>query len=272
MNKLTIKKVFSGFGLKLICLLMLIIGRALVELNAGEFLFYAEQGWTVPAGTVTLMKLGYNIYYIGVPIACFLLVEGCMKTSSIGRFIVRLAAAAIITEMIFDYSKVGLDQMFDFSHGIQKNSALNNTPNFFFTLLLGLICIALMEHLVAKKLEKGSLFFNLFNLLIVLFGVVGSYFLGLEHGGSVVMMIFVFYFFYDNPFLTVIGIAILQIVMLGNASGFFMYTPVVGTFITWFYNGKKGNDGKFARFITYAAYPIAYITIVIYLRKTGVIQ
>lgn len=271
MKKTNFKKLYSAFTLKIVALIALMTGMVIVQLNSGEYRHYAEMGWNVPENIRTMMKLGYNIYYFGIPIAAFLLVEGALKTGSIFRYIVRILAAAIITELVFDYAKFGADAIFDFSKGILKNKALSNTPNLFFTLFTGLICVTIMEYGIARHLQQGTVLYNLLNLLVVIVGTVGSYFLGLEHGGSVVLMILVMYFFHDSPFLSLIGIAILQIVMLGRASGFFMYTPVAGTLFTWFYNGKKGPSGKLTRVVSYGAYPVAYLIVVYYLKKNGVL-
>ncbi len=271
MNNSKFKKIFSSFTLKVICLVTMITGMVLVQLNSPYYKEIEELGWSISKKTETLMKLGYNIYYIGVPIACFLLVEGCMKTKNIGRFIRRLFLCALIVEIVFDWAKFGKDGIFDFSEGIRGNKALTNTPNFFFTLLIGLICISLMEYVVARKFKQGTIRYNLFNLLIVLAGVVLAYFAGFEHGGVGVLMIFAMYFFYGNAYLTLIAVAVLQIVMLGKASGLFMYTPVLGTIVTWFYNGEKGKESKAARAMSYALYPLAYIIVVMYLKKSGVV-
>ncbi len=271
MNNSKFKKIFSSFALKVICLVTMITGMILVQLNSPNYREMEEFGWTVSKTTEVLMKLGYNIYYIGVPIACFLLVEGCMKTKNVKKYIWRLFLGAAITEIVFDCAKFGKECIFDFSNGIAQNKALTNTPNFFFTLLVGLICISLMEYGVAKKFKQGTIRYNLFNLLIVLVGVVFAYFAGFEHGGVGVLMIFAFYFFYGNAYLSLIAVAALQIVMLGKASGFFMYTPVLGTIITWFYNGEKGKDGKAVRVMTYTLYALAYVIVVSILKKSGAV-
>lgn len=271
MNNLKVKKIFTSFTLKCICLILMTAGMVIVQLNSPYFRELEDLNWTIPKKTVKLMKLGYNIYYIGVPIACFLIAEGCMKSRNIVKFIVRMGVAAVITELVFDYVTYGADRMFDFSNGISGNVAIKNTPNFFFTLLLGLICISVMEYVIAKKFTQGTVFYNLLNLLIVIGGVLLAYFGRLEHGGVGVFMIFAMYLFYGNGYLSMLAVAAIQIVMLGKASGFFMYTPVVGTLVTCFYNGEKGADGKAVRFFSYVLYPLAYVIVVYCLKKNGII-
>ena len=100
------KKVFSGFSLKLICLVTMITGMLLVQLNAP---FYGTDLQTKK--TETLLKLGYNLYYIGVPIACFLAAEAVVKTKNVGKLLLRLFIAAVVTEFVFDLAKYGSAMM-----------------------------------------------------------------------------------------------------------------------------------------------------------------
>ena len=255
--KLNFKKIFSAFSLKIICLLFMTAGIVLIQLYGGS------EGLDLKR-----VRLGYNIYYVGVPIACFLVAEGALRTGKIKKYILRLFFAAILTELVFDYARMGND-LFDFSGGVINHPALKNSPNFFFTLLFGLICTAVMEYGVSKHFKQGTVRYNLLNLLIIIAGVAASYFLNFEHGGIGVLMVIAMYLFHENRILTLIAIAAIQIVLLGSASGMIMYTPVVGTIFTWFYSGEEGAHNAFTRLLFYSFFPIVFVILVLMI-KTGI--
>ncbi len=250
------KKVFSGFSLKLICLVTMITGMLLVQLNAP---FYGTDLQTKK--TETLLKLGYNLYYIGVPIACFLAAEAVVKTKNVGKLLLRLFIAAVVTEFVFDLAKYG-NAMFDFSNGIFGNKAMTSPMNFFFTLFAGALCISLMEYVIAKRFKPATIMYNLVELLVLIFCVAIAYVLKFEHSGVGVFMIAAMYLFHENRFLTLIAIAAIQIVVLGSAAGMIMYTPVIGTLFTWFYSGEEGPNGTGVRLFVYGAFPVVYVILI----------
>jgi len=92
----------------------------------------------LPSGN--LQYLFRSIGRIAFPIFCFLLTEGYSHTSNLKKYILRLSAFAIISEIPFDLAING--SLFDFSH-----------QNVFFTLLLGLILIAAVDC-IKKKTES----------------------------------------------------------------------------------------------------------------------
>ena len=107
----------SGFSLKYIAMVSMLCDHAnLLLIRRGVFAPYTSAEGTIlipadaPAGVLLAQRL-YGIFeivgHIGFPIFAFLLVEGFLHTRSRGRYLLTLAAFAVLTEPAYDLAHYG---------------------------------------------------------------------------------------------------------------------------------------------------------------------
>lgn len=181
------KKGITGTGLKIIALVAMFIDHfAAILLN--DYLTkripqsfvssqQMQQWFTAHAGVAlvyVLMIIMRLIGRFGFPLFVFLLVEGFMHTRSVVKYALNLGAFALISELPFNL-------------GFISKLFYSGYQNVFFTLLLGLLCMAGMKYLSEKfKSKKGCV--PLFYLASLLFGAFAAYYL-LKHVFIIAMFI-----------------------------------------------------------------------------------
>ncbi len=143
------KRGIPGSTLKLIAIFVMLIdhiGATILEqmlISRGYFLYN-----TVASTDMANVRL-YMIYSImrmigrlGFPLFCFLLVEGFVHTRNKGKYVIRLAMFALISEIPFDLAFHGKAFYFGYQ-------------NVFFTLLIGFLVMwgfqIIAEHLKEKR-------------------------------------------------------------------------------------------------------------------------
>ena len=192
---------------------------------------------------------------LAFPIFAFLTVEGFYHTHSLKRYIIRLAALAVISEIPFNLLASG--EVFYPLH-----------QNVIWTLLLGLIGIALMER--AKN--KGRIALTVItDAAVIIIGAALGYLCFTDYYGAGMLTVFVFFFFRGKNawsclgqlvFLTVINGALLPGQQLSlSLFGLSLRIPlqlfaVLALIPIWLYNGKQGISSKAFRYLCYAFYPL----------------
>lgn len=163
---------------------------------------------------------------LAFPIYCFLLVEGAVHTSNWKKYLGRLLAFAVISEVPFDLALRG--RLVDVT-----------AQNVFFTLSFGLLAVILFQQLKNRTLAWGAA------LLLVL----GAEFLQTDYGGGGVIMILVFYLFREQVLIKAAALIMEITVGFGGLENYavFALAPILC------YNGKKGPDGL--KYLFYVFYP-----------------
>lgn len=242
----------TSFILRLIAIIAMLLDHAAYTLmtpGTEEFVFIRSVG------------------RIAFPIFCFLIVEGFEHTRSVEKYIARLAAFALISEIPFDL-------------------AFHRTPlefaagqNVFLTLLLGLAAITfagkiipmLMKHskMFEKHTENRLMQIFLASPVIFLCGWLAKM-LHTDYGWFGVAVICIFYLLRSKPALALISFSILnilhycvQIIPLESSRALFSFQVIGMETIQWFapfaalpigfYNGQPGEK-KF-RALFYVFYP-----------------
>lgn len=191
----------------------------------------AADGYTTAQLIDLFLRLAGGIAF---PIFCFLIVEGVLHTSNIKKYILRLAATAVITEFIWDMANDS--NILDFS-----------SQNPLFTLLIGLIVLAITEHF------KGQ---TIITALSACAGIVLSSFVNSQFGdfGYGVILIVLMYYTRDKKlFFNIFGI--LLTVIAGMLNGY-IFSALAFTIIP-LYNGKRGGPKAVLPF--YFIYPAALL-------------
>jgi len=168
-------KILSGSMLKLIAVISMLIDHTAHVLVK-----------VLPFMKISLFSLGgtnYTVYYVmrligrlAFPIFCFLIVEGFLHTRNVKKYCIRLAIFAAVSEIPFNFMLSG--KFYDLSH-----------QNVYFTLLIGVIALALYE-----RLEN-----HLYKFLAIGFLLAFTHLLHTDYGMNGVMLILVIYLLRSAP-------------------------------------------------------------------------
>ncbi|MCA9765295.1 MAG: hypothetical protein KC455_02630 [Carnobacterium sp.] len=178
-------------------------------------LFLANE---LPQGSA--YSLFYQLYVvfrligrISFPIFAFLLVEGFLHTHHLKKYISQLGLFALLSEIPFDLASKGV--LLEFSH-----------QNIFFTLFIGLLCIASFDSFDKKQDSRW---------IILLLALLVSELLKVDYSIIGVLSIFIFYYFHDRVLLRTLLNGPL---FLMNLTAIFSFIPIQ------LYNGKRGKQNK----------------------------
>ena len=197
----------SSFGLKMIAILTMTIDHM-------GFILFPQALWMRGIGRLAF------------PIFCFTLTEGFSHTHDLKRYMRRMLAVGVLSEIPFDLAESG--QFFLIEH-----------QNVFFTLLIGLIMLYYCEKASGTVMKAE----------IVIIAMFIAEFLHTDYGALGVLLIAIFWFAREHKWYQV---------LLGSGWNFLFGIPIqdAGIFAILpiaLYNGKKGrNTGYFF----YLYYPV----------------
>ena len=199
--------------------------------------------------------------YVGrmtFPIFAFMISEGFIHTSNLKKYILRLLAFAVISEIPFNLFYGG--SWFYPYH-----------QNVMFTLLFGLLAIMLIDKAKknrdAKTIVKSA-------LLVILLGIA-SFICFVDYGFWGFLIVIMFYLFRNFPFAWLAQLAAMVIINCELFEGQFIVVDLFGKsfeFATqgfavfslipiWLYGGRKGKSSKIMQYGFYAFYPLHMIII-----------
>lgn len=193
---------------------------------------------------------------LAFPIFAFQISEGFIHTSNLKKYILRLLAFAVISEIPFNLFYGG--SWFYPYH-----------QNVMFTLLLGLLAISLIDKARKNKAAKTTAK----TVLLLIPICLGAYIGFPDYGFWGFLTVVMFYLFKDFPFAWLLQLAAMVLMNLilfegqqipveifGKTFGFpaqgfavFSLVPI------WLYGGKKGNGNKITQYIFYGFYPVHMI-------------
>lgn len=172
--------------------------------------------------------LGFRIIgRIAFPIYTFLIAEGFCHTRDVRKYMLRLGAFALISEIPFDLAATG--KALEFTH-----------QNVFFTLFLGVVLLYLYTSQYNKAARIGSI------VLLLL----AADFLRTDYGAWGVLMIFCFYIFRENMFGKVVSVSLINLVAFGSLQSY----AALALLPICLYNGEKGRSMKYFFYIMYPAH------------------
>lgn len=221
----------NGGDLKLIAMIAMLIDH----FGAAFLIFYMNIGDN---------RLKYNELYniirnigrISFPIFIFLLVEGLFHTKNIWKYLSRLALFCILSEIPFDLAF--RRQLFDWE-----------SQNVFFTLLIGLSAIALMQYkrnfFNNAALEK-QIFNCLTDILIAAAAMLLAHFLKTDYNLAGVLAILAAYWLRSSD----LQMWAVCLILFFFSSRSEVYAVFCIPFIQH-YNGKKGHLPKWMPYLFY---------------------
>lgn len=248
----------SGSTLKLIAIFTMLIdhigaivlARILIEKGMMTILMSGDLNamvaWITENATLyyaySIMRM---IGRLGFPIFAFLLVEGFQRTGNVKRYVLRLGAFALISEIPFDLALSG--QFMELSY-----------QNVFFTLFIGLLTMVGFDAIEYKPWNKA--------LKILLCGVVLAagmtlaQILKTDYAAIGVACIMVLYIFRRKK---VMQIAAGAVAFLWEITAPLAFIPI------GFYNGKRGLKMKYVFYVFYPAHLLILYLISMAMGYTG---
>ena len=222
----------SGSGLKLIAIVTMFldhIGAAILEspvvwafLGSGEEIdpFFNSSALALCRDVDLVFRFAGRIAF---PIFCFLLVEGFLHTRSLPRYMGRMAAFALLSEIPYDLA-------------FEEGWFDPKSQNVYFTLLLGLLAMAAVRYLLPRS------------ALLALAGAAGcavlAQLLRADYGAFGVVLILLLYILRDRePARTVIG----SLALFWEITAPLAFLPIRR------YNGQRGRLG--GKWFFYGFYP-----------------
>ena len=179
-------------------------------------------------GNGLLYQVMRGIGRTAFPIFCFVLVEGLYHTHDVKRYLLRLFAFALVSEIPFDLALS--DRILEFG-----------AQNVFFTLFLGLLATALIKCVMEKQGWDMPLKLSL-SVLIGIAAIWAAYFLKTDYSGMGILLILIFYVFRSDR---------VRACIVGYISMMWECLCFPAFICIYFYNGKKGNGNKWFFYLFY---------------------
>lgn len=219
------KKGLTGSSLKLIAIVTMLIDH----MAAGLLMRYINAGPEYVIFWKVLYSIMRCIGRIAFPIFCFMLIEGFFHTRSVTKYARRLGLFCILSEVPFDYCFFG-----KFYMGYQ---------NVFFTLLIGLLTIAVIEQIKKRELSKPVTV--TLTIIAAIAGMVLAELLHTDYSANGIFCIVILYLFHANRATQI----------LAGILAFLFEAPFaqIGFIPIHFYNGKRGLHIKY---LYYFFYPV----------------
>ena len=223
----------------LIFLLAGAVGRGLIQntlLGLGtmtaEQILQAMNETDGVMGMITLSLVLQAIESCAVPIFAFLTVEGYQKTSDYKKYLIRVFAIALVTEVLYNI--------------VMSGSVLNMaTRNPVWCVVLGLVLLGLFRY-VDQKL-KGN---KLMKFVMAIAGILWAQMLKVDYGLFFMAILLTLWVMRNKPqFRLFVGMGVTA---LCTAISPFYLAATMGFMAIHFYNGEKAEGG---RVIQYVAYP-----------------
>ncbi len=184
---------------------------------------------------------------IAFPIYCFLLVEGFTRTRDVRKYLLRMIAFALISEIPYDLALTG--KVMDFHH-----------QNVMFTMAIGLITLYCLKTIEGKAFSKGKQL--VLQIVVVALAAVTATLCQTDYAWSGILCICAIY---------VLKAGKARKMLLGNAALILASTMEIAALVTVplvaAYNGERGWKLKY---FFYAFYPVHLLILYIICALMGI--
>lgn len=171
---------------------------------------------------------------VAIPIFVFLLVEGFFHTSDWKKYLLRVAAMAVLTEIPYDLAMHG--KVLEFS---AQNPALG--------LVLCMILLYMFKRFAGKKLIC---------VVMALAGLLWGVMLKIDHSVPMALMLCLVYLFRNKRMY--MGFSGVAVAAVCTAVSPFYLAAAMGFLAIHFYNGEPGESN---RVVNYLFYPVVLLVI-----------
>ncbi|MDR2183300.1 MAG: conjugal transfer protein TraX [Clostridiales bacterium] len=178
---------------------------------------------------------------VAFPIFAYLIAQGCVHTKSVGKYLLRLGALAIISEPFFDMALGGGSVDF-----------LRDT-NIFVTLFLGAAAIALYEKVRQTFTDSYG---HIIGLLAVLPAMTAAWLLSSDYAHLGVGIIFLIYMMRpQSQWGRIVAVTIGMTVLYINNTNWLLFSLLSVAMIA-LYNGNLGTNSPAIKWGFYFFYPV----------------
>ncbi len=178
---------------------------------------------------------------IAFPIFCFLLTEGFLRTSDLGKYLLRMGIFALVSEVPFDLA-------------VHLKVWEPKGQNVFFTLFLGLLMMTVLQKISGTVKTKWLKIAAM--TAASAFFIVAAQFLRTDYGGYGICLILAFYLFQQDKKYQMLAAGVAMVAgdflwgMHGN-----QFMALLSLIPISFYHGRKGFGGKTGKYFAYLFYP-----------------
>ncbi len=231
----------NGNQLKLIAVISMLVDHiGFLVVGDGFVLPKMEAGETL-GGWWTLYCVLRMAGRIAFPIFCFLLLEGSVHTKNWKRYAGRLGVFALVSEIPFDLMGAGVMVSWD-------------TQNVFFTLLLGLLMMKVLDAAGGLRVQEP---FKLFiQLAVILLFCGAAWMMRTDYDYIGIMLIALLYWFrWDRIRQCMIGFIWMAVTM---QMLYMIPGLALGFCLIYLYNGQRGRlRGKYLFYLFYPVHMLA---------------
>lgn len=231
----------SGAALRTWGMLLLLLGmigrsifqRSLLGLAAGSQLLELLNSSPSAMGYATAAIILQLLEACAAPVFSFLLVEGFLHTKNFKRYLVRVLAVALISEVPYDFMYSG--------------SFLNlDVQNPVFAVALCLMVLYFLRYYREKTIRN-----RLIQIVVFLAALAWTGILNIQDGGPLLIITVVLWIFREKSLLRTLA-GCLAAVVSTLFSPFYLIAPLSFLMIHW-YRGERGNQN---RVVSYLMYPV----------------
>lgn len=253
-NRLDSVRIFSGNQLKIIALILMVVEHFFKVFTIPIIEYYKIEFPRVYEIQDFAIRYLYPLTAIAFPLFAFLLTEGFIYTHNRKKYLNSMLLFSLISEIPFDMA---------FFSSFAKNAGTFplyfEYQNIFFTLLIALLCLTVLEKLPRyepKKRKKNLTAIILYAAVIVGFGTI-SELLKCDYGFRGILLISLLYLFHNNRFAQCLVYPALMIFFDGDQPNIY---SLIYCCLLLFYCGKRNLKGKIAthpqfKYLVYAIYP-----------------
>lgn len=223
---------FSGAHLKYIAIITMLLSH----LAQSNFLYNMGQDYWMVADIFVF------IGRIAMPIFCFFTVQAVIYTRDYRKYFLRMLIFALVSEIPFDLAIYG-------------KPFVSYSQNAIFTLLLAGITIFAIQKLLQSQ---DNFLINIMGIfLLTILGMLLAFILKTDYSYKGVLAIVLLYLTRNNKIMTALALAIgflFEFEVWGRVIPVtygFVYLAIP---LIMLYNGKKGNQNKWAFYIFYPAH------------------
>lgn len=181
-----------------------------------------------------------GLEFCAVPIFALLLAEGFTHTKDFKKYLLRVAAVAIVSEVPYDLATSGT---------VWSISSQNPC--------IGLVLSMVILYLYSK-FDKPTAAHRLTKVIVLIAAVLWTEMLHIDHGTPLAVLSAVFYLMRNRTNLR--GLAGAGVAMLCTMISPFYVTASLGCLLAHLYNGEEGESSKL---VNYSAYPILLLAVVL---------
>ena len=221
------------------------------SMEALDELMGVDERTTMMAVVWLLLQM---VFACAIPIYTFLMVDGFRRTSSFRNYVLRVAGAALLTEIPYNLCMYG--KWFYFS-----------SRNPMIAMVLGLVMLFIFNYYGSKKFPNMKPWLNkvaniAICLLVFVMAFVWSYMLKIEHGMVIVLMFGVLWLLRKNRSFQVLGGSAAMFLWTSATSAMvisvYWLAPVVFLAV-FFYNEEQEDETN--KIVKYLAMPVILLIV-----------